>query len=225
MKKQFLLFSALAFSVMAMAQNTTPSVPEFGIRAGLSSSGMKGEAVNSLQGLLDYTDGMITKHNRTGVFASAYTSIPVSEAISIEPSLGYGQKGYELKGELNIKGAEFIGANAKAQLTTHYVDLPVVIKANLGGFQLFAGPQVSYLVQADLRTTAGVMGFNIFNKKMDATEELNRWDAGVTGGVGYQFTNGLNLTAAYDHGLSRTDANKDFEAYNRALKVGIGFSF
>lgn len=224
MKKQFLLFSALAFSFMAMAQ-TAPSAPVFGLRAGLSSSGMKGEAVNSLQGLLDYTDGMISKNNRTGVFASAYTAIPVSEAISIEPSLGYGQKGYELKGELNIKGAEFIGANAKAQLTTHYIDLPVVLKANLGGFQLFAGPQVSYLVQADLRTTAGVMGFNIFNRKMDATEQLNRWDAGVTGGVGYQFTNGLNITAAYDHGLSRTDANKDFEAYNRAFKVGIGFSF
>jgi hypothetical protein len=124
-----------------------------------------------------------------------------------------------------MKGMEIINANARAQLNSHYIDLPVVVKGNFGGLQVFAGPQVSYLAKADLRTSAGILGFNVLNKTMDATEQLNKWDAGITGGLGYQFKNGFNLTASYDHGLSKADANQNFDAYNRAIKVGAGFKF
>jgi hypothetical protein len=181
MKKQILLLTVVVLSLTSMAQTKT----SFGIRGGLTSSGLRGEAVNNLQNLLDFTDGAITPGNRTSFFGGGNVTISLNDIISIEPALYYAQKGYELKGELNIKGAEFIGANAKAQLTSHYIDLPVTLKANLGGFKIFAGPQISYLVKADLRTTAGVLGFNILDRKMDATEQLNRWDAGVTGGIGW----------------------------------------
>ena len=60
---------------------------------------------------------------------------------------------------------------------------------------------------------------------MDATQQLNRWDAAITGGVGYQFGNGVNITAAYDHGLMKADANKNMESYNHSFKVGVGFTF
>lgn len=221
MKKQFLLLSTVALSTFAMAQTTS----SFGIRAGVTSSTMKGEAVNSLNGLIDYTNDAITSNSRTGFFAGGNVNIPISEAISVEPGVYYAQKGYELRGELNLKNAEFIEASAKAQLQSHYIDIPVVLKANIGGLQVFAGPQVSCLAKADLRTTAGVLGFNVFNHTMDATEQLNRWDAAITGGIGYQFGNGFNINASYDHGLSKADANKNFEAYNRAFKVGLGFRF
>jgi hypothetical protein len=105
------------------------------------------------------------------------------------------------------------------------VDLPLLLKANVGGLEVFAGPQVSYLAKSDLKTTAGILGFNVLNRTMDATEQFNRWDAGVTGGVGYQFANGLNISAAYDHGLSKVDANERFDSYNRSFKVGLGFRF
>jgi hypothetical protein len=175
--------------------------------------------------LLDFTQGSITTNNRTGFFAGAYASIPLNETFSIEPGAFYAQKGYTLNGALSLKGADFLGANAKAQLTTHYIDVPLVLKANFKGFQIFAGPQASYLAKANLRTTAGVLGFNVFNRTMDASEQMNRWDFGVTGGLGYAFSNGLNITAGYDHGLTKTDANKNLDTYNRAFKIGLGFSF
>jgi len=221
MKTRILLFAALIVSSLSYAQEK----PSFGIRAGLTSTGMKGEAVNNLQNLLDYTDGMVTTSNRSGFFAGGYASIPVSEIISIEPALYYSQKGYQMRGELNLKGADFLGASATARLNTQYIDMPVMLKANFNGLQVFAGPQVSYLAQADLRTSAGVLGFNLLNKTMDATQQFNRWDVGITGGVGYQFKNGVNVMAPYDHGLSRVDANKNVESYNRGFKVGVGISF
>jgi hypothetical protein len=221
MKNKILLFAALLMAGFSFAQQK----PSFGLRGGLSSAGMRGEAVNNLQNLLDFTDGMITTGNRTGFFAGGYASIPVGEVLSVEPALYYTQKGYQLKGELNLKGAEFLGANASANLNMQYIEMPVLLKANLQGFQVFAGPQVSYLAQADLRTRAGVLGFNLLNKKMDATEQFNRWDVGLTGGIGYQFANGVHVMAAYDHGLTRVDANQNLESYNRSFKVGVGIGF
>lgn len=221
MKKQLVLLAALVTTTFAMAQTT----PSFGIRAGLSSAGMRGDAVSSLNNLLDFTDGAITTDNRTGFFGGAYTTIPLSNAIALEPALYYTQKGYALKGDLTVKEADFLSAVANAQLKAHYIDMPVLLKATIGGFQVFGGPQVSYLAQADLKTTAGVLGINLFNKTLDATAQFNRWDAGITGGVGYQFSNGINVMAAYDHGLSKVDAGKNSAAYNRSFKVGIGMNF
>jgi hypothetical protein len=221
MKKQFLLAATLFVFSISFAQTK----PSFGIRAGLSSSSMKGDAVNSLQNLLDFTNGAITTGSRKGFFAGAYASIPLADQFSVEPAIYYTQKGYAMNGELNIKGAEFLGVNAKAQLNSTYIDIPVVLKANLGGLQVFAGPQISYLAKADLKTTAGVMGFNLLNNTTDATQQFNRWDAGITAGLGYQLTNGVNIMAAYDHGLSKADAGQNMNAYNRAFKVGLGFSF
>ena len=221
MKKQILLFASIAISTLAMAQSKT----SFGFRGGLSAAGMKGDAVDNLQNLISVTDGMVTTKSNTGLFGGVYASIPVSEKISIEPGLYYAQKGYEIKGSLDLKGVEFLVVNARAQLKSHYIDLPVLVKANFNGLQLFAGPQVSYLSKADLKTTAGLLGFNLLNKTMDATDQFNRWDASVVGGVGYQFKNGFNVSAAYDHGLSKVDANKNLDSYNRSVKVAVGFNF
>lgn len=221
MKKQILLLASVVVSALAMAQ----SKPGFGVRIGVSSATLSGDAVNSLNNILDFTKGAITTSSHTGFFAGGYATVPLANNLSLEPAVYYTQKGYQLRGELNIKGAEFLGANAKAQLNSQYIDVPVLLKANMGGFQVFAGPQVSYLTKADLHTTAGALGFNLLNSHTDATPQFNRWDAGITGGIGYQFSNGLNITAAYDHGLSKADANKNMDAYNRSFKVDLGFNF
>jgi hypothetical protein len=221
MKKQFVLLASVIASSVALAQTKTSVT----IRGGISSASIKGDAVQSLDNLLDYTNGMITKSSNTGFFGGASVSVPLNEMFSIEPGMFYAQKGAELKGELGIKNIEFLGANAKAKLTSHYVDIPLVLKANINGFQIFAGPQVSYLAKADLKTTAGALGFNLFNNTMDATDQFNRWDAGITAGIGYQFANGFNISTSYDHGLTKIDANKNMDAYTRSFKVGIGFRF
>src|SRR4051812_2448424 len=150
MKKQLLLSVCIAISSLAIAQVK----PSFGVRAGLSSAGMRGDAVNSLKNTIDFANGMISTTNHTGFFAGGYATIPVSTLLSVEPGLYYSQKGYELNGAFNLKGLSFLGANAKADLNSQYIDIPVLLKANINGFQVFAGPQVSYLVQSDLRTRA-----------------------------------------------------------------------
>lgn len=222
MKKQLLSLLALAIATTSFAQ----VAPTFGLRGGLSSASMRGESVDNLKNVLEFADGKIATKNRTGFFVGAYATIPVDKMISVEPGLYYSQKGYELNGGFSVKGAEFINANAKAQLQSDYIDMPLLLKADLGGgLQLFAGPQFSYLMKANLRTTAGVLGINILNNTIDATDQFNRWDMGVTGGIAYKFANGMNISAAYDHGLSKVDANRNIRSYNNAIKIGVGITF
>lgn len=221
MKKKTLLLLSIVISTVSFAQLT----PVFGVKAGVVSAGMRGEAVDNLKSMLEFADGRITTSNRTGFFAGAFVNLPLDKMISVEPGIYFSQKGYTLNGDISVKGAEFLSANAKARLQSNFIDMPVLLKADINGFQIFAGPQFSYLVNADLKTTAGVLGFDLLNNTMDATNQFNRWDMGVTAGIGYKFANGMNISASYDHGLSKADANKNINSYNHAFKVGIGISF
>lgn len=221
MKKHFLLIAAVAASTFTFAQSKV----SFGLKGGVSHATIKGDAMNSLQNLLSFTNGAVTAQGRTGFFGGGFAAIPVSQQFSIEPGLYYTQKGYELRGSLSVKGAEFLSANAKAQLATTYIDVPVLAKANFNGLQLFAGPQFSYLAGAKLRTSAGALGFTIVNSTLDAKNQFNELDVALTGGAGYRFANGFTVSAQYDHGLSKVDKNANLDSYNRGFKVGVGFSF
>ena len=50
-------------------------------------------------------------------------------------------------------------------------------------------------------------------------------DVAIAGGVGYTFDNGFNIKAGYDYGLGKLDKNDNFKAYNRVVKLSLGFSF
>ena len=88
-----------------------------------------------------------------------------------------------------------------------------------------SGPQVSYLVRSTLNAKLGVLGISIFNKGFGITERFNKDDLGLTGGLGYQFDNGINIQAGYDYGLSKLDKNDNYAAYNRVVKVSVGYTF
>jgi hypothetical protein len=229
MKKLSLLSLVIFFTTISFAQfksssQTQPNI-SFGVKAGVLSAGIRGDAANSLDNLLEFSNGMISTKMVTGFFAGGFATIPLTEGLSVEPGVYYSEKGYEMVGELNVKGTGFLGANAKATLKSSYIDLPVLLKASLGsGFQLYAGPQFSYLSKANLHSSAGLLGFDLLNNDMDVTSSFNRWDAGVTGGIGYTFGKGINISASYDYGLSKVDANKSSNAYNHAFKLGVGIS-
>lgn len=181
--------------------------------------------MQSLQSLLDFTNGMVKTESRTGFYGGVDVNIPLGKNFSFSPGLMYAQKGVSMKGELGIKGVEFLGVNAGAELQNDYVDIPVLVKANVGGLELFAGPQFSYLINSKLKTQAGLLGINLLNKSFDVSDQFNKWDAAIAGGVGYTFKNGLSLSASYDHGLSKIDNGTSVNAYNRSFKIGAAFNF
>ncbi|RYZ17287.1 MAG: PorT family protein [Chitinophagaceae bacterium] len=222
MKKQVLLIAALAAATASFAQQKVT----VNVKAGVNSASIVGDASKSLNSLVDYTNDIFQTRSKLGVYAGASVGIPVTEQFSIEPGINFDQKGYELRGSYEFDGiASVLSPSAKAQLNLNYISMPVLLKGNFGGFNVFAGPQVSYLASSKVRVTAGALGFNAFDKTLDAGNQFNKWDMGVQAGLGYQLKNGLNISAAWDRGLTKVDANRSMDAYNQAFKVGVGFRF
>jgi Outer membrane protein beta-barrel domain len=212
--------AALALSITVQAQITK------GIRAGVAVTNWRGDASGTLNDVVKATNGVLQTAPKTSFYAGGFINIPVTDAVSIEPGINYTQKGYVLRGNLSIDKLNFLGANAGAKVESQYIDISVVLKVQPAkGLQIFAGPQLSYLVKSNLKVDAGILGISLLKRSVDLTNNFNRIDAGVTGGIGYQFANGLSITGSYDRGLSRLDKNSNLKAYNEAFKVGLGFSF
>ncbi len=218
--KKILLSLSLFLSIASFAQKIN-----YGAAAGVTVYNMRGEAIDNLKNVLGFTNDIITTQPVTGFYAGGFATFPLTNNLSLEPGLYYSSKGYELSGSYTVKDIDILTANARAKLQTSYIDLPLLLKANFNGLQVFAGPQISYLTHANLNTKASVVGFNLLNKDIDVTKQFNQWDAGVTGGIGYQFPNGIRITAAYERGLSKVDAEKNIQSYNQGFKIGAAFSF
>ena len=222
MKKIYTLTAIILF----FAATNVQAQLRYGVSAGLSHSSWKGDVVNSFNDLLEFSDGMLTTRPLNGVYAGGFVEMPLGGVFSSQPGVYYSQKGYSVKGQVNADKLDFLGAGVKADLRSHYIDIPVVLKAEVAkGLQVYAGPQLSYLVKSNLKMDAGLLGISLFKTTVDVTDNFNQADFGITGGAAYTFDNGFSINASYDHGLSRLDKNSHLESFNRGFKVGVGFRF
>lgn len=220
MKKKILLYVSLILSIASFAQRI-----QFGIGAGVSSYSIQGAAAGNLNQVLNFSNGIVTTKAVNGFYTGGYANIPLINNISLEPGLYYSTKGYALSGKYTFKDINILSVNANAALKLSYVEIPLLLKAQFSGLQVFAGPQIAYLTRANIKTSAGLAGFNLLHSNMDATSQFNRWDVAMEGGIGYQFTNGIRLTAAYERGLTKVDAGQNIKSYNQGFKIGAGISF
>ena len=199
----------------------------FGFRAGLNVADLRGDAVQSFTSLAGYAPaGAVSKQLRPGFYAGVFATLPLGPGFAIEPGITYAEKGAVLKGTLPFPALDFLNANVTGTARLAYIDVPVLAKVFITpGFYLYAGPQASFLVSGKARVDASVLGFSAYKQDFDVANQLRKVDFAAVGGLGYQFDNGLGLSAGYDYGITSLDANNRFQAYNRVAKVGLSYSF
>lgn len=192
MKKFLLLFSVAALTVAgANAQSG------FGIRGGANFFNFGGEDVSEN----DYT-------NRAGFHAGIYASFLGEGPVTLEPGVFY-----SIKGTQNDDGI-----NSRAVLD--YVDVPVLVRFRLGeGFNIFGGPQVSFLAKSKFE---GDFGDSTISFDTDAVQST---DAGLVVGVGYNLPQGFNIQGSYDYGMTPVFKDSDADVFNRGFKVSLGYTF
>lgn len=211
---------AIAFAQIAHAQ---VSPLKIGVRGGVNIADWRGDASESFSSLADQSR-LFEVNNLTGYHFGAYVTIPVSDVFSVEPGLNYSMKGMKIsqtvvdEGILNIKG------DISSRL--HYIELPIMAKVNIAkGFHIFGGPQLAYLAASKVRAEAGIFGFSV-GKTFDVNDGFRKLDFGLVGGVGYEFLNGVNMRAGYEHGLSSLDeGNSQINAFNRVFRFSLGYTF
>ncbi len=199
----------------------------FGFRAGLNVADLQGDAVQSFTNLAGYVpNGAITKEMRPGFYAGVFATLPLGPGFAIEPGITYAEKGAVLIGTLPFPALDFLNARVAGTARLAYIDVPVLAKVYLTpSFYLYAGPQASFLVSGKARVDASVLGFSAYKEDFDVAGQLRKVDFAAVGGLGYQFENGLGLSAGYDYGFSSLDSGNRFQAYNRVAKVGLSYSF
>ncbi|MES2733304.1 MAG: porin family protein [Bacteroidota bacterium] len=215
-----LLFVLLTTS-SAMAQQV-----RFGIRAGLNVADWQGDAAQSVNNLLDLTNGYASKQARQGFHAGVYASIPLTAHFTLEPGVQYSQKGTRLLGNFTSEALDLLNVKATVTNQASYLDVPVMAKFYLAkGLHFYGGPQVSFLLSNQVNTKASVLGFSLLNRNFDVTDNFRRVDLALVGGVGYRFDNGFNLNVGYDYGLNTLDQRGNINTYNRVIKASVGFEF
>ena len=199
----------------------------FGFRGGLNLADVQGDAVKSFTNLAGYApDGAITRQMRPGFYAGVYATLPIGPGFAIEPGVSYSEKGTVLQGKVPVPALDFLNTTLTGTARLAYVDVPVLAKVFVTpGFYLYAGPQASFLVSGKARVEAGALGFTAYKQDFDIANQIRKVDFAAVGGLGYQFENGLGMSAGYDYGLTSVDAGNRFDAQNRVIKVGLNYSF
>lgn len=198
MKKRFLLLGLCLGAVgAARAQSAT-----FGVKAGASLTNYTGKGGNGSDYRFGFNGGFIA-------------SLPINEAISIQPELLYSMKGTKASANLN-------GMVLTYKETLHYIDVPVLAHINAGGLFFELGPQIGFLVAANGSATLGSQ-----SGSGDIKSNFNTVDFGYAGGLGYQVVNGPGIGLRYNGGF--TDIHKgnngNYTSHNSAFQLYLTYMF
>jgi len=159
---------------------------QFGIKGGINFSNLYVNEVDD--------NNVLTSFN-----AGIYTSLPLTSFIAIQPEFLYSRKGAELTYNNLL-------ARGTAKFSLNYIEIPLLLKINIGNLNVHAGPYVAYLLDANIKNVSASGGFD-FEENFN-NDDFNKFDTGIAAGFGFDFS-GLGIGARYNYGLSTVGKKRD----------------
>jgi Outer membrane protein beta-barrel domain len=190
MKKIICVIVISLFTLQVWAQGL-----EVGIKAGLNISN-----TSISQGSISVNGSSLAAFH-----GGVYFKIGMTEKISIQPELLYSVQGYDVSSG---------GTTVEQRLT--YIQLPVLFRYNIvPEFNLHAGPQYSYLANADV-----TVGSNTSSDK----DSYTSGDFGFAFGGGFDLPGGFNGGIRYIAGISNVAVSTtSVTAKNSVIQIYVGF--
>ncbi|KRD06498.1 hypothetical protein ASE21_20300 [Flavobacterium sp. Root901] len=171
------LFISASFGMLHAQDNNVTT--EFGVKGGFNMSNLYGSGE-------DVDDNNILY----GFNAGVYATLPISDFVAIQPEILFTTKG----AELDYNNALATG-NAKFRL--NYIEVPLLVRVNITkNFNVHAGGYASYLVDSKVTGDGDIN----FEQEID-TDDLNKFDAGISAGVGVDFSP-VSIGLRYNYGLT-----------------------
>ncbi|WP_304132856.1 porin family protein, partial [Mesonia mobilis] len=190
--KRFIVIAILLFTVSLSAQEV-----RFGVKGGVNFSKIN----------INQSNDLLNSEMKTGFHIGGLVEFKLTNRFALEPQLFYSRQNSIL--EIKLADLTFPGStpndpifveNINNEYNLDLINLPILAKFYITeGFNIFAGPQFSYLVSE--------------KDKYDIKE----FDYGLIGGLGYQFDSGLLLSANYYLGMN--DINNFIEPIQNQLKL------
>lgn len=213
--KPLIMFALGLFTVaFATAQEqrnraSGPLTPAIGIKGGVNFANL-------------YVDEPHDGSLKTGLNLGLFAKLPITRGFSIQPEVLYSSKGSKINLNNPLTGGDY-------RFNLNYVEVPVLAVINLArNFNIHAGPYVSYLTSANIKTAGDgpgndeVLGFN--------EDDFNRVDYGVTGGIGIDISK-ITIGARYSYGLREVGKSSEIittalsDSKNSVISLYIGFGF
>jgi hypothetical protein len=153
----------------------------------------------------------------------------VTDAFAIESGLYYSVQGS--KGDVPYFSNTNIDENSDVIMKYNYLNIPVYAKYYLyEGFHVFAGPQLSINTLAEIKVSVPGQ-----SETTDVDGATRTFDVGMSGGIGYQLSTGLVISANYTYGLigvnkhplhlDPDNSNKGTNFHNSVVNVSLGWRF
>ena len=159
----------------------------------------------------------------TGITAGVLLDLPLSKNFSFQPALDFVQKG--------TKDEEtFMGVTEKYKLTNNTIELPLNIlynsSGNNGNFFIGAGPSFAFSLSGKVKYDDGTNSYSEdikFGSSDD--DDLKGLDVGANFLTGYRFSNGLQISAHYNAGLSNLYPGDSGDGTLKSHYFGIKLGF
>lgn len=200
-----------AIAVMAFGMASAQDV-KFGLKGGLNVSNFSGD-----------TEGLDFK-SRFGFNAGGFVEIKFSEKFALQPEILYSTQGAKVD-NFNLEVDDIGTVNADASFNFAYINVPVMFKYFAAEkFSLEAGPQIGFLVSAEIKTKVDGYG----SSKVDIKDNFESIDFGLNLGAGYDFTENLSVGARYNIGLAniaKTEEGDDSKVHNGVFSLSVGYKF
>jgi hypothetical protein len=211
MKRIFLGAFILLVAVGANAQsNEVKNQLSFGVKGGASFSN-----------IIKTDDSDFKTDYLTGFNAGIFVSIPIIDRLSFQPELMFSQKGYK-------SDRTGILSNGTLTQTTSWIEVPILAKIEVvKGFNLYAGPQVSFLS----KTTNKYEGTFGTAEQTTIEDDADQFKKSILGGVlgaGFDITQKVSLNGRYALDFQKNNENGTTstpEFKNQVWQVGLGLKF
>lgn len=230
-----ILFGLISLNAFAQSEIENPQSDiknlQFGVKAGWSYNNLYGSDRN-------YIFASDKTQYQSGFHAGIFLDTRMSKHFGLKHELLFSQK------RIGVSLTDMNDEAYKSKFTMSYLDLtPASLTFQAGDFQLYAGPYISALLNANVqrRDKNGKMykDKSIFGTPDDdetETHYLQKFDFGANLGLEYHFGSGLSIGARYTHGFTdifqyangytNEDTKTDnIKIYNRGWMFSIGYTF
>lgn len=202
-----------------------------------------------------YHGETVSNQLKTGYFGEVVFDIGLGKHWSVQPGIAYMLKGGQQERHLAyVANDNLHEVKLKNKNSLHYIEVPLNLVYKMGSCNQFfigAGGYAATLVSAysDSKMTDKVDGQDMGETKErnhirvgeKTGDDLSRFDFGLTGIIGYEFSNGIFLRGGVDAGLydiirndnvtsyqstlPPTVSNTDATSKNISYNFGIGYMF
>jgi len=187
---------------VALADKGSPQITErrdvksprsFGVRTGINFS--RAYAKYNLSD--NNGNGKGNYGSIAGIQAGFITDFAINNWFHIQPGLMYIQKGMD----------DSSGTIATHYLTSHYLELPLLLSAKLAAFRLNVGPYLGFCLDSYKE---------VFN---DVS-----FDVGLSTGIGFDIKKFFYIGSFYDYGFINVSNKPGYKFYNRTLGFNVGIN-